>query len=47
MTQNDDFPMHEDLKYLLDDPEWDISGLFALHEEVPGDLDPEQNVGID
>ena len=36
--------MHKDLRSLLDEPERDVTGLFALHKEVPGNLDPEENL---
>ena len=32
--RGDNFPMHKDLRSLLDDPEQDVTGLFAAQEEV-------------
>ena len=38
----DDKAMHVDLKSLFGDPDRDVTGMFALHEEVPADiLNPE------
>ena len=42
----DNFPMHKDLRSLLDEPERDVTGLFAVHEDVPDDLDPDEYVEI-
>ena len=38
--------MHKDLRSLLDEPERDVTGLFAVHEDVPDDLDPDEYVEI-
>ena len=38
--------MHKDLRSLLDEPERDVTGLFAVHEDVPDDLDPDEHVEI-
>ena len=34
-------PMHEDLKFLSDDLERNVTDLFAVHKEIPGDPGPE------
>ena len=44
--RGDNFPMHKDLRSLLDEPERDVTGLFAVHEDVPDDLDPDEYVEI-
>ena len=38
--------MHKDLRSLLDDPEQDVTGRFAV-QDVPDDLDPEEYVDIE
>ena len=42
----DNFPMHKDLRSLLDDPEQDVTGQFAV-QDVPDDLDPEEFVDVE
>ena len=37
------FPMHKELRFLLDDPEQDVTGRFAV---VPEDLDLEEYVEL-
>ena len=42
----DNFPMHKDLRSLLDNPEQDVTRRFAV-QDVPDNLDPEEYVNVE
>ena len=44
--RGDNFPMHKDLRSLLDDPEQDVTERFAM-QDVPNDLNPEEYVDVE
>ena len=45
--RGDDFPMHKDFRFLLDDPKKNATGQFPAQEEVPDALDPEEYVCVE